>query len=290
MGQPDDTAALETEAAEEARAQADFESGMPAEPEPTKPGAKSDNAAKPAPKPAAAAPPPPEYVRLTRIQFDALNASAARTAGFEAQLSKAFGAIGGVQKVLSDLRSGSNARRFEIPKDAFAGMERDFPELAEHTRAALEATLRGATGFAGGADIDPEQMTRLITEHAAKARTEAEIESLEDEYPTWRAIVGQVDISKQQPDKNNPFRKWLATKDSPYQLKLNSTNSAAVISRAIRTFQAETKATGAAAPSLRAQLQAARIKGAVQPRGDGGHVEPSLSSAQDQFEAGFASR
>jgi len=81
---------------------------------------------------------------------------------------------------------------------------------------------------------------------AAQASTDAaEIKALQDEYPDWRKIVGQVDISKQQSDPNNPYRKWLATKDAAYQALINSTNSAAVIAHSIRTFQSETKMSAA---------------------------------------------
>jgi hypothetical protein len=261
-----------------------------------KPEAKPEP--KPEPKPAAAAPAavakpvPPEYVRVTKDQLASLTAAAAKTASHEAQMAKAFGTIGNMQKVLTTLQSATpRGGKVEIPKDAFADMERDFPELAASMRAGLEATLRGMSGTGpANAEADPEQLQRLISEHSAKVRSEAEIESLEDEHPDWRTIVGVVDISKEKPDPNNAYRKWLATKDAAYQAKLNGTNSAAVISRSISRFQAETKAAPAAAgaaPSLKAQLQAARIRGAVQPRGDGG--QPAPASDDDQFAAGFAS-
>lgn len=80
---------------------------------------------------------------------------------------------------------------------------------------------------------------------AVQASTDAEIKVLQDEYPDWRKIVGAVDISKQQPDPNNAYRKWLATKDATYQALLNSSNSGAVIARSIRTFQSETKTSTA---------------------------------------------
>ena len=81
---------------------------------------------------------------------------------------------------------------------------------------------------------------------AAQASTDAaEIKALQDEYPDWRKIVGAVDITKQQPDPNNPFRKWLATTDAAYQALINSTNSAAVMAHSIRTFQSETKTSAA---------------------------------------------
>jgi hypothetical protein len=290
----DDTKSIEADHADEAQAQADFDSGMPTETAKPAPGAKPDAAAAHPTPPAAklvAAAPEPKYVRVTADQFNALNAAAAKTATFETQLSKAFGTIGNMQKVLTGLQTATpRGFKVEIPKGAFADMERDFPELAAQYRRGLEATLSGITGIGPAtADADPELMKRLVTEHATKARIDAEIEELQEEYPDWRKIVGQVDISKQNPDAANPFRKWLATKDAAYQARLNSTNSAAVISRAISLFQAEAKAPATPSPSLKAQLQAARIKGAVQPRGDGGQAAPARTD-DAEFEAGFASR
>jgi hypothetical protein len=58
-------------------------------------------------------------------------------------------------------------------------------------------------------------------------------------YPDWRAIVGAVDISKQQPDLNNPFRKWLATKDAAYQARINGTNNPREIEKAVTLFRAD---------------------------------------------------
>jgi hypothetical protein len=63
-------------------------------------------------------------------------------------------------------------------------------------------------------------------------------------FPDWRTIVGAVDIRKQQPDPNNPFRKWLATKDALYQAKINGTNSPREIEKAIALFRAESEPSG----------------------------------------------
>ena len=277
--------------AEDAAAQAEFDAGIAmetggkpkADPKPERPDPKPE--AKPVAEVVVKSA-EPKYVRLTEDQFASLNAAAAKTVTFEAQLSKAFGTIGNMQKVMNELREQTpRGLKVEIPKDAFSAMEKDFPELAQHTRAGLEATLRGLTGTGPAtAEIDPEKMQQLVSEHVIRLETEA----LEDAYPDWREIVGAVDITKQQPDANNQFRKWLGTTPGAYQVKVNGTNSAAVLSRAIQAFQAETKAAPAT-PSLKAQLQAARIQAAVKPRGDGGQAPPARSDDED-FEAGFATR
>ena len=272
-------------AADEAREQAEFGAGFEGEKATGKVPAKPE-------KPAAAATPQPkeepgqEHVQITRKEWDEVRAAAARTASYDSQFSRAFGTLGNLQKLVNGFQAQTPAgRKVEIPKDAFAAMERDFPELAQQTRAALEAALSGMSGT-GATDADPARLEGMLATYTAKR----EIEALEDVYPDWREIVGAVDITREQPNADNPFRKWLATKDIAYQNRINGSESAAVIGRAIRTFQNETKA---AAPRVngtpRDTARADRIRGAVQPRGDNAGV-PAGKSDDDEFIAGFNSR
>lgn len=297
------------EVADDAQALADFEAGAAMEAEaktapPPKPQAASEpSAAAPQPKPAAKPAPAasaaaPEYVQLTKEQFERLNAAADRIAGYDQQFSKAFGTIGDVQKLVRQLQAQTpRGLKVEIPKDAFAGLAKDFPELAEHVRAGLDATLKGITGTSTEMTRpDPEEVSRIVSE-----RTRAvQLEALDEEYPDWRTIVGAVQEG-QAPDPNNPFRKWLATKDAAYQARINGTQSAAVITRAIAAFQKDTANPApqtspgrpAAAPRIdpkaqAAQARQARLRQAIQPRGDGAQP-PARNSDEDEFEAGFKS-
>jgi hypothetical protein len=93
---------------------------------------------------------------------------------------------------------------------------------ADHQRAEQERQKQGMAAAAKSKAIDPAQMAHLVKN-----------------YPNWIAIVGAVDISKQQPDPNNPFRKWLTTKDATYQAKINGTNSPREIENAIALFRAD---------------------------------------------------
>jgi hypothetical protein len=284
--------AEEPDAAAVAAEDAAFASGFPDKPKPEAKAADktADTADKPVvaePKPPApppAAVPKPEYVRITKKDWDALQA---RTASHEGQFSKAFGTIGNLQKLVNSFQERTpGGRKVTIPADAFAAMERDFPELAQQTRGALEAALSGMTGTGPAAEADADKIEAMLTAYAAKR----EMEVLEDEYPDWRKIVGAVDIRKEQPDPNNAFRRWLGTKDQAYQNRLNASDSAAVISRAIRLFQAETKGTRAAASANpRDDARAERIRGAVQPRGDNAGAAAGPSD-DEMFEQGFNSR
>lgn len=228
----------------------------------------------------------PEHVQVTVKEWDEIRAAAARTASYDSQFSKLFGTVGNISKLLNEQRAQPSTpagRKIEIPKDAFLAMERDFPELAQQTRAALEAALSGVHGT-GGADVDPAKIETMLASYTSRR----EVEALEDAYPAWRDIVGAVDITKEQPDPNNAFRKWLSTKDAGYQARVNGTESAAVISRAIRSFQKETTASKPAT-TPRNDARAERIRSAVQPRGDNAPAPPGKTD-DDEFIAGFHSR
>lgn len=277
---------------DEAQAQRDFDEGAAMDQPPAKKPAAEPVADKPEPKPEPKPevvkdppPPAPKHVRITEDQFNAFNASAAEVSSLKQQMSKAFGTIGGMQRTIETFKAQTpQGLKVAIPDDAFAGLEKDFPELATHMKSALEASLKGVTGTGSSqAEIDPERFEKAVRDAAIKVERDA----LEDVYPDWHSIVGAV-AEGEKPDPNNQFRKWLATKDAPYQTRLNNTQSAAVISRAISRFQEETKVSTPQAPRLdpKAQQRAERLAAAVQPKGDGGQSKPA-NSDNDDFESGF---
>lgn len=267
----------------------DATAAMGTEPKSDPPSPKTEPVTPPKPTAAAPAPVAPKYVQITQEQFEAFRSSAAETTEMRKQMSKAFGTMGQLQQVVSRLQSQTPAgMSIEIPKDAFADMEKDFPEFAASMRKGLEATLKNVRGTGQqrpGDNADPDAVQKLIQ----AATVKLEIEALEDAHPTWRDIVGVVD-SEGKHDTGNPFRQWLAKQDAAYQHRINATNSATIISRAIDRFVAETKATvrpnQTQTPKNAAQRD--RIRSAIQPRGDGGQPAP-MNSADDAFREGFAS-
>lgn len=269
----------ENDPAQVEQEQADLAAGFGGEEKPIRPE-------KPIPaEPPREEAPAPKYVQITEADWADVRAAAARTASYERQLSSAHGSIGNLQKTVNELRAATpRGIKVEIPKDAFDDLEKEFPELAAMNRAALEKALSGITGTEPRSEFSEADLARMVSERTTKL----EVEALEDAHPEWRKIVGAVDIRKEQPDPNNAFRKWLGAKDATYQARLNNTESAAVISRAITLFQRETKAGPKPGPNA-ADRRREIVQGAVQPRGDGG-APAAGSSAQDEFEAGFKSR
>ena len=262
---------------------AEFAAGFDDKPAPErseKPTAKAD-------KPTAGSEVPEPSVQISRKEWEEIRAAALKIPSYDSQLSRAFGTIGKLKEHVQKLLDGQAAtapaatRKVEIPKTAFEAMARDFPELAEHNRAALEAALSGLKLDAN--DIDDGKIEKVM----AGLITKKEMEGLEETYPDWRTIVGAPTPESDGPDLGKPYRQWLATKDAEYQAKLNATESPAVIQRSIALFRRETRtAPKPAAEKPREAVRADRIRAAVQPRGDGAAATPGRSDV-DEFEAGF---
>lgn len=261
---------------------------------------------------AASAAEAPQYVQITQQQLDTLMAAAGKTASYDQQLSKAFGTIGNLQQTINRLKEGNGG--FEISDEDFAELQADFPELAGHTRAALERIFKRAKPK-GGTDQATTQTDKVATsddEEAAAAAEAAAAEELDALQPGWRDIVGRPD------DADKPFRKWLATQTTAYQNKIRQTQSASDIDRAIEKFNQspEGKAAAAAAATpapkpgetekpatteppkpatttkpaaTREAARRDRIEGAIQPRGTGHAPPPQRETEADAFRAGFGS-
>jgi hypothetical protein len=229
----------------------------------------------------------PKYVRLTEEAFNAFQAAAAKTVAIEAQISKLFGTTGDMQQIVKKLQSQTpTGVTVALPDDVVSEMEADFPEIAGHFRKGLEKALKGIRGTGASPTPDHEATEKAVRDLVISH----EVEALNDAHPTWRDIVGAV--ADGHYDEANEFRQWLGTQDAGYQVKVNSTNSAAVISRAIDRFM-QSKAPLLAVPTTpnppKVAARTDRIQGAIKPKGDGGHAPPANTS-EDDFAAGFNSR
>lgn len=281
------------------QAQADFDSGIEAETlPPVKPAvdgkaeAKIETKVEPKPqaKPTAEVKPAPKYVQITEEQYRRLEDSATETAAIKAQMSKAFGTMGDMQQVVKKLQAATPAgMSIEIPKDAFADMARDFPELAAHFQSGLEKILKPMRGTAPATTDErpnPDAIQKLIEAGVTARSRKNEEDALNDTYSNWREIVGPVDADG-KPDPNNEFRKWLAAQPADYQSTINQTDSSQVIARAIGKFLQFKSSAKPVVPAPKVLARQNRIAAAVQPKGDGGQAAPS-KSADDDFQAGFA--
>jgi len=230
--------------------------------------------------------PEPEFVQIKRNEFDELMAAAKKTASLEQQMSKAFGTIGYLkQMVEAQPKGGPAIGNVEIGDEVLAELREDFPEMAEHMKKALQRVVSKVGTAPGAPSLSKDDIAKMVMEDVSNR----EMAVLETDYPDWRDVVGSA------ADTNNEFRAWLKTKAPAYQEKVNTTQSALVVSRALDYFTAykeKQAAKKATTPEPKPPQQNDRrrvIAGAVLPKGDGGPTAPRRSD-QDAFDEGFRQR
>ncbi len=296
----DDIVAIE----DDKTALAEFTSGFSTElPSPAQPangeGAKPEGATPPedpkadaapaAPIPAETPAPAPEYVQITKQDFETLQASAAKTPELEKRIESLFGKTGNIQQIINRLQEATpKGDAIELPEDVVSEMEAEYPDIAALLRKSLEKTIKGMRGTGSaepGASVDQEAVKGLVQDLANKR----EMEALEDAHPDWRVLVGTVD-GEGKHDENQPFRKWLAEQPAEYQTKINSTFSSSVITRAIEKFKASQAPAPAAVPQPSPKDQSRRdtIRDALPAKSAGEQPTPS-KTPDDDFKAGFKS-
>lgn len=232
-------------------------------------------------KPATEAPPAvetkaPEYVQLTRQEVDELKASLKaatdKAASHDKQFSTWFGTVGRYEALLKEVQAKQSETTGKLSSAAFDKLKEQFPELADMTREAVTNALADKAPA-----VDRSEIERLRAE-----KLEAEMEALEDAHSDWRELIGAAAPGQANPE--HPFRKWLASKDEAYQTRINKTESAVVLLRAIDRFQTETKKPAKPAPdTARADARRERIEAGVTQRGDGARPSSGPTTAEDAF-------
>jgi hypothetical protein len=240
--------------------------------------------------PAVVEPTAPEYVQITKEDFQRLNASAAAVEELRATLTsqgdKTFGKIGGLERVIKELQSATPAgEAVELSEEDMADFAAEYPELASLQRTVLNKALSKIKlrGTGTAETIAPEQIDEMVAKRLDPAlkgvdeRVEHLVESrlLSRDFPDWREIVDAGN-----PESKNPYRTWLASQPAEYQNQVNSATSSDIVRSSITKFKDAEKAAKAIS-----QRQS-RVEAAVTPRGAGGNAA-STPTDDDEFEAGF---
>lgn len=229
----------------------------------------------PAPTPAPAA---PEYVQITRDEWDSTKARAAKVDEIEAtsrqRLDQVFGKMGGLERKLTELTAGTPAGEAVQVSDAdFEELAQEYgPEMAALTAKGLNKILGRMKG-AGGLDTDA--VTKLVGEKIQAASQEIRAQtveaSLEAVFPGWKEEV-----------KTPAFATWINAQAADVKA-LASSDKVGDAAKMLRLFdKAKSAPAQTPAPSNTRQRQ---IAAAVPPRGDGGH--PPAPEDDDDFNAGF---
>lgn len=211
-------------------------------------------------------------VTLTKRQFDALMADIEDSKSLKKSVQSLSGTVGIQRQEIDNLK---RTAQIEITDADFAHMAKDFPEIKSGLEKGLSGVLKRLVGFTPPKGAGDEDVKKAIFA-AVNAR---ETEILEDEFPDWLDIVGRKGV-------DTKFRQWLVKQSPQYQKKVNETYSGAIIARAVKRFNsdelteakkaADDKAAAdkAAAEKKSANGRTAALKAAVQPRGDGGGIQP----------------
>lgn len=285
----------------EAKVDAAFGAGF--DPTPPAPAAKVVEEPKPEPaKPAAVAPAPvpakPEYIRVTKQEWDNAKASLGKVPTLESQIAKLTGSMPSaeriIQQVIDKVQSQTPAGvNVEITDEDFAELAADFPEMAKVNRTILERIFKKVNVKGTGPAQPPAQPVDMDAA-VEKVLSNRDAKALIKVHPDWAEIVGRPAVEGAAPNTTTEFRQWLAKEPADYQKEVGETDSAAVVHAAIDKFKASQKTTTTttttatpAAPD-RAAARRAVIADAVTPRADGN--PPPLNQPQsvdDAFATGF---
>lgn len=287
----------------EAKAEAAFGTGFGDTPPAAMPPVKV--VPEPAPEPAkpvavvpAPAPEKPQYIRLTKQEWDNTKAAAGKVSTLESQLAKLTGSIPKaeqiVQQAIEKIQAQTPAGQpVELTDDDFAEWT-DFPEVGATMRKSMEKivkrlNVRGTAAPAGAAVLDSDAIDKAVDarlkarDDAATAATrEKEMTGLAEVYPDWGKIVGQPLAMGTKEPVETEWRKWATTNDHAAL----TTDSPAEVKASIEKFMESQKPAGTKPD--KAAARRAVIADAVTPRTEGN--PPPLNqpmSAEEAFGSGF---
>ena len=215
--------------------------------------AKDETPAAPAP----AEPAPIKYAQIPEDEYLSLKATAAKFPELEArsqqQLDKAFGKIGGLERLVQESRtSGGGLTKEDV--EQFRG---DFPELA----GVLEKMVGPKQGNTDEvnpklAELERKFETRLVTRA----------------HRDWQEVANSGD-----------FKAWTATKPDAFRQQLATSWDADFLIDTLTEFKETRKAPAAPAPA-KVSTRKDVLQSAIQPRGTVAHQG---GNDDDEFMAGF---
>jgi len=226
----------------------------------------------------------PKMAQIPEDEYRKLLDGVARIEEIEGALEKqfgtAFGKIGGIERVLDQLKSSAPAGgKIVLTDDVIKELSDEYPEMAKVQLKTLQNVVDLLNSRPPALD-SAAQPSPVVDEAAIEKRVRRAIaeETLDTFDEKWRETIGLPDDKNVIP--NTPFRQWLKTQPKEYATRVESTYSAAVLTDALSKFKAaQTKAQG-----RREVLDAA-----VEVTGSGGQAPDARSTDDDEFNDGFKS-
>lgn len=252
----------------------------------TEAGAAEPAAATTEADPAAAAPAqevPPEIVQVTRAQFDQLMRKAEEVDNLKTSVQqtadKVWGKIGGVERILSDLRAQPAGQSLKLSEEDFAELKAEYPELAGLQMKGLQRVLEKLPLRA--AAVDPGAIEKVVQERTATVRAEvidSNLDAIVD--GDWREEV-----------RTQSYKDWVKKQAEDIQA-LGDSHSLRDASKLLRLYKAymaapkneSTQQNTPPASPTRSRVLAA----AVTPKGTLGKAQ-TKPTEDDEFNSGFKS-
>lgn len=227
----------------------------------------------------------PKMTQIPEDEYRKLLDGVAKIGDIEKQFGTAFGKIGGIERMLDQLKSSAPAgEKIELSKDVVADLAAEFPEMADlqyKTLQKLVDVLNTRTVTPASAHADAAQPSaQPVDVDAIKKSIRRELveETLNEFDEKWKETIGLPDDKGVIPD--TPFRQWLAKQSKDYHDKVKSTYSAPVLTDALSKFKAAQR---------KAQGRREVLDAAVEITGSRGQAPNASPTDDDEFNAGFKS-
>lgn len=230
---------------------------------------------------------PPEYVQMTKQQFDDMQNRLGEIDNLKTAHAKTSGSIGTLNQVIEQLRATTApGKAVDLSADVVDGLKDQFGD--ELSGAVLDVLRKAAPALRGtGTAFDPASLDAKFAETSTRIRSSVKTEILQDmltdAHPDWVTVRDTQE-----------FKDWKTKLPENVRKTLDTTNSVAYLSGKLTEFKGSLKKKQDAATSgaNRQQQAAARgdarrqtMQAAVQPRSDGGN--PPAKNANDDFHDGF---
>lgn len=224
--------------------------------------------------------PVPEYVQITRQQFEDMQTRLGKIDDLQTAYAKTSGSIGNLNQIIERLQAATpKGQKVEFTADDVADLTSEFGDELGAAQLKVLQKISGKLNGTGAA-FDPAQVDSVVQARIAESSkglreevsTAIRQEMLSDLHPDWTTVRGTPE-----------FLAWKDKLPSDAKNTLNTTNSVSYLAGKLTEFKDSLKKQKSATDkgNLRQKVMAS----AVQPTGDGGHAQ--AKSADDDFHSGF---
>lgn len=244
-------------------------------PEPVAPAAEASPPAQVTPI-AEVIPPAPEFVQITKTEFEAINAGVAKLSEMQASMEKLkldfFGKVGGLEglikkaqeetpvgePVLLSLEDFGNKELVEDFKDIFTAVVEGVNKKL--SKGKVKGTAEVVAPTPPPAPPAPPKVEDLVQQ----AEDKTSLRILDVMKPGWDQIIG-LPGPNGRPPPETAYRKWLKTQPVDYQETIATTREPGPIAASIQKFKEATPAPPVPPP---VDPRRARLEDAVPLKGD----------------------